>query len=233
VTGSIVAGIFARGGSKGVPRKNLRRVAGHTLLERAILAARSVPRVERVFVSTDDDEIAAAAVQFGAEVPFRRPRALATDDSPEWLSWRHAIEALVEQPGAAAIEALVVVPTTAPLRLPEDVSACLERLLSSTSDLVITVTPSHRNPYFNMVEIDEEGKVRLAIPGAGFATRQSAPTVYDITTVAYAVRAEFVRHHDSWRDGRVEAVVVPEERALDIDSELDLRIAECLLRTLP
>jgi CMP-N-acetylneuraminic acid synthetase len=231
VSGSIVAGIFARGGSKGVPRKNLREVAGHSLLERAILAARSVPRIERVFVSTDDDEIATASVQLGAEVPFRRPPALATDGAPEWLAWRHAIEALTDEPGADPIEILVVIPTTAPLRLPEDVAACLEKLLTSTSDMVITVTPAQRNPYFNMVEIDEEGIVRLAIPGAGVVTRQSAPAVFDITTVAYAVRAEFVRQHDSWDDGRVEAVVVPAERALDIDSELDLRIAECLLRT--
>ena len=233
MTGVIVAGIFARGGSKGVPGKNLRQLAGRSLLERAIMTARSVPGIDRVFVSTDDDEIAAAALGHGAEVPFRRPRDLASDDAPEWLAWRHALEALADGPQATSIEAMVVVPTTAPLRLPEDVSACLEKLLASGSDLVITVTSARRNPYFNMVEIGEDGAVRLAIPNDGVTTRQSAPPVFDMTTVAYAVRPQFVRDHDSWRDGRVEAVVVPPERALDIDTELDLQIAECLLRRRP
>jgi CMP-N-acetylneuraminic acid synthetase len=230
VTGVVVAGIFARGGSKSVPGKNLRRLAGRSLLERAIVTALAVPGIDRVFVSTDDDAIATAALEHGAEVPFRRPRELASDDAPEWLAWRHAIEALEDGGQATSIEAMVVIPTTAPLRVPEDVSACLEKLLASGSDLVITVTGAHRNPYFNMVEISEGGAVRLAIPGGGVSTRQSAPPVFDMTTVAYAVRPQFVRDHDSWLEGRVEAVVVPPERALDIDTELDLQIAECLLR---
>ena len=229
MSGAIVAGVFARGGSKGVQGKNLRPLAGHTLLERAILTAQSVARIDRVFVSTDDDAIAAAAVQYGAEVPFRRPSALATDDAPEWLAWRHALDELADEPGAVPIEAMVVVPTTAPLRLPEDVSACLERLLDSRADMVVTVAPAHRNPYFNMVEISEDGAVRLVIPTVGVATRQSAPRVFDMTTVAYAVRPQLVRNHGSWREGRVEAVLVPPERALDIDTEFDLRIAEFLL----
>lgn len=229
MTGQVVAGIFARGGSKGVHGKNLRRVAGRSLLERAILTARAVQRVDRVFVSTDDAEIAAAALEYGAEVPFRRPPELATDDAPEWLAWRHALEALSEGSAAVPIEAMVVVPTTAPLRLPEDVSACLEKLFSSDADMVVTVSPAHRNPYFNMVEIDDDGVVRLAIPGVGLATRQAAPVVFDMTTVAYAVRPHFVQDHDSWREGHVEAVVIPPERALDVDTEFDLRIAELLL----
>ena len=233
MNGQVVAGIFARGGSKGVPGKNLRRLAGHSLLERAILTARSVPGIDRVVVSTDDDDIAAAALEHGAEVPFRRPRELASDDAPEWLAWRHALGALSEGPPVTSIEAMVVVPTTAPLRLPEDVSACLEKLRASGCDMVVTVTAAHRNPYFNMVEIGEDGTVRLAIPGRVIASRQSAPAVFDMTTVAYAVRPQFVRDHDSWRNGRVEAVVIPPERALDIDTELDLRIAECLLGDRP
>jgi len=225
----VVAAVFARGGSKGIPRKNLRLLGGSTLLARAVSAARAAAGVDRVIVSTDDEEIAAEAARCGAEVPFRRPAELATDEAPEWLAWRHAVRTLEEQDGRRP-DVLVTVPATAPLRAPGDVEQCLRTLVESDADVVITVTPASRNPYFNMVRLDDGNRARLVIESAGGPSRrQDAPAVFDIATVAYAARAAFVLEADGLFAGRVRAVIVPRERALDVDTELDLTMAEFFL----
>jgi CMP-N-acetylneuraminic acid synthetase len=227
-TGPVPALIFARGGSKGVPGKNTRPLAGRPLIAHAIAAARAATSVSRIVVSTDDDAIADTARAWGAEVPFRRPPELSRDDSPEWLAWRHAIGELRRH--GEGIDIFVSVPTTAPLRQPKDIDACVAKLMSSNADIVITVTPAARSPYFNMVTLDDAGMADLVIPRAvAVSRRQDAPPTFDMTTVCYAARADFVLAANGMFDGRVAAVLVPPERALDIDTELDLRIAECLL----
>src|SRR5262249_26604941 len=112
----------------------------------------------------------------------------------------------------------------------EDIEACIQLALQPAVDLVITVTPARRSPYFNMIVV-EDGYARVAIrPTAGdIGRRQDAPRVYDMTTVAYAAKATYVLATNSLIPGRVKVVVVPEERALDIDTELDLEIAALLL----
>jgi N-acylneuraminate cytidylyltransferase len=225
----VVAVIFARGGSKGVPRKNLRLVTGTPLIGHAIAAARASHLIDRVIVSTDDDEIAAVALSCGAEVPFMRPAELAKDDSPEWAAWQHAVRT-IEQLDNQEISVLVSIPATAPLRAVEDIDACISMLLGSDADVVITVTTADRNPYFNMVTLDRDNSAHLVIrPERILYRRQDAPEVFDMTTVAFAARKEFVMRATSVFDGNVKAVVVPKERALDIDTELDLAFAEFLM----
>lgn len=225
----VVALVCARGGSKGLPGKNVRPLAGKPLIAWAIEAARSVERVTRVIVSTDSDDITAAARAAGAEVPFKRPADLARDDSAEWMVWRHALEYLKQADGAYP-DALLVVPPTAPLRSPDDLNQCLDEFARGDADIVITVSDAHRSPYFNMVQIGQDGAARLVIqPDAEVSRRQDAPPVYDMATVGYVARPEFVMRSDGIFAGRVRRVRVPPERALDIDTELDFRIAQCLL----
>ncbi|MDP2761559.1 MAG: acylneuraminate cytidylyltransferase family protein [Sideroxyarcus sp.] len=220
--------IFARGGSKGLPGKNIRSLGGKPLIAWSIEHALAVNRIERVIVSTDSGEIAAVAREYGAEVPFLRPAELARDDSPEWLAWRHALNYLLDTDGALP-EAMVSVPTTAPLRLPLDIENCLDEYEKGDADMVITVTDAHRSPYFNMVKTHPDGTVGLVIPPqSAIARRQDAPAVYDMATVAYVARPEFVMTHNATFEGRVRAVHVPTERAVDIDTLLDFQIAECL-----
>ena len=121
----VVALICARGGSKGLPGKNIRPLAGKPLIAWAIEQARAVKRIGRVIVSTDSEEIAAVARQAGAEVPFLRPAELAQDKSPEWLVWRHALDYLKVNEGSYP-DALIVVPATAPLRAVADLERCLD-----------------------------------------------------------------------------------------------------------
>lgn len=224
-----IAFVFARGGSKGLPRKNTRTLSGKPLIAWSIEHAFAVRRIERVIVSTDSEEIAAVARGSGAEVPFMRPAELARDDSPEWLAWRHALAYLLETDGMFP-GAMVSLPATAPLRLPLDIENCLDEYEKGDADVVITVTDAHRSPYFNMVRTHADGTVGLVIPPqSAIARRQDSPMVFDMATVAYVARPEFVMTHNATFEGRVRAVHVPTERAIDIDTLLDFQIAECLL----
>jgi len=226
---NVVAIIFARGGSKGLPGKNIRLFGGKPLITWSIKHALDIKRINRVLVSTDSDEIAAIALKNGAEVPFMRPAELAGDDSPEWLAWRHALNYLRETTGELP-EVMVSVPTTAPLRFPQDIENCLDEYEKSGADVVITVTHAHRSPYFNMVKTNADGTVGLINPpNTAIARRQDAPIAYDMVTVCYVVKPEFVMTHDSIFEGRVRSVHVPTERAIDIDTMLDFQIAEHLL----
>jgi N-acylneuraminate cytidylyltransferase len=226
----VVAAIFARGGSKGVPRKNVRPLCGVPLIGRAIRAAKAVSRVERVVVSTDDDEIEDVALAFGAEVPFRRPAELASDTASEWLAWQHLIAHAGDGFGASDDDVMLSVPTTSPMRAVEDLDACLDALVAARADIAITVTPASRHPAFNMVTRDADGLAALAMRlDPPVVRRQDAPAMFDITTVAYAARTSFVRRARGLFEGRVATAVVPHERTLDIDTEYDWAIAECLI----
>ena len=223
--------IFCRGGSKGVPRKNLRSIAGKSLLGYAVEVALASKSLQRVIVSTDDHEIAEAARSYGAEVPFLRPEELAQDDSSELDAWRHALRFFKDQHQNPEIDVFVSVPTTSPLRLSIDIDRCVDTLIQSQSDIVLTIKKAARNPYFNMIERDSQGEWRLCKATSGeIKQRQSAPEVFEITTVAYAARPTYIMSTDSLLDGKIEGCIIPEERTIDIDSEYDLLIAELLMQ---
>lgn len=223
-----IAFIFARGGSKGVPGKNIKLLAGKPLIAHSIAVGLQTPGIRNVVVSTDDPAIAEVSRAFGAEVPFMRPADLAQDRSPEWLAWRHAIEWVQIHWGD--FNQFVSLPATSPFRAVEDVTACMDALAADPlTDIVVTATEANRSPYFNMVTPDRDGYVDLVIkPVTGIARRQDAPAVYDLTTVAYAARPSFVLRAEGIFAGKVRAVTVPRERALDIDTPFDFQMAEAL-----
>ena len=226
---STVAFIFARSGSKGLPGKNIRPLAGKPLIAWSIEHALSVKRIDRVIVSTDSEEIADVARKYGAEIPFMRPAELASDESPEWLAWRHALNFLMETAGSLP-DVMVSVPATAPLRQSVDIENCLDEYEKGSADVVITVTEAHRSPYFNMVKSNQDGSMGLVNPPkSAIARRQDAPVVYDMTTVCYVLSPKFVMSHYSIFSGTVKAVEVPTERAIDIDTLLDFQVAEAIL----
>lgn len=225
---NVIALICARGGSKGLPGKNIKPLGGRPLIAWAIDYARRAKGVTRVIVSTDSPEIASVARASGGEVPFLRPAELSGDTSPEWLVWRHALNYLRETMGGYP-DALLVVPTTAPLRAVNDLDRALDEFTRHRPDVVVTVTKAHRSPYFNMVQAGPDGYVDLVIPSHGIVRRQDAPQVFDLTTVAYVARPEFVIAQEGIFEGRVRAIEVPEEHAIDIDTPRDFELAELLL----
>ncbi len=221
--------VFARGGSKGVPQKNIRLLCGKPLIAYAVETARAVKGIRDVIVSTDDEKIAGVARQYGAHVPFMRPVELASDTASEILAWKHAVKEYARVTGEV-VDVLVSVPATSPLREVMDVQHCLDRLLSTDADLVLCVSEPRRNPYFNMVRLDMDGNARIVMDGAGVTRRQDAPLVFDVTTVAYAVRVPFLLSCARIWDGKVKVVEVPGERALDIDTPVDFEQAEFFMR---
>lgn len=225
-----VAFIFARGGSKGVPRKNIRNLGGLPLVSHSIRTAHQCPSIERVVVSTDDEEIAKVAREYGAEVPFIRPPELAGDRSSEYEAWKHAINAF-EELCQEKVDIFVSLPPTSPLRAVEDVENCIREFTETEADMVITVKEASRSPYFNMVRNDQQGfsqLVNLAPDGTRYIRRQDVPTVYDMTTVAYVSSPEFILNSEAIFSGKVRSVLVPDERAIDIDTLLDFEFAEFL-----
>lgn len=226
----ICAFIFARGGSKGVPDKNIRMLGGKPLIAWSIEQALAVESIEKVMVSTDSKKIAAIAYEYGAEVPFLRPPELARDDTPEWYAWRHALN-FVKNTENELPDAMVSIPSTAPLRFPCDIENCINSYQKNNPDIVITMTDAQTNPYFNMVKVNQNENVELVIPSKTvIKRRQDAPKVYNITTVAYVVSPNFIMNGNGIFDGQVRGVYVPPERALDIDTIFDFQLAEFFLQ---
>ena len=223
---SIVALIPARAGSKGLPGKNLRVVAGRSLLARACAVAAEVEEIDRVIVSTDGDDIAAEADRCGAEV-IRRPNELATDGSVVADAIRHALGELRTHKQLPHYGVLLE-PTT-PMREAEDIRRCL-RALEGGADSAATFTEAALHPHRAFV-IGDDG-VAPFIPGAvpWKPRQQLQPPAYQLSGACYAFDCQgFPDEGTAVLFGRIAAVVVPRERSLDIDDEVDLLAVEARL----
>lgn len=220
--------ICARGGSKGVPNKNLRNFAGKPLIYWTIKQALETTEIHSVYVSTDSEEIAEVARAAGALIPFMRPNDLSTDTSPEIDTWKHAVCFLEEELHIHS-DTIAVLPCTSPLRLPIDVSNCIQLRKAMNADIAVSICESERNPYFNMVEKSTDGTVQVLMQQRKqVSRRQDAPLVYDLTTVAYAFDPKYIRTATSIFEGKVVGVEIPRERAMDIDTMFDFEVAEFL-----
>lgn len=217
--------ICARGGSVGVPRKNIRPLLGKPLIAYTIEQALACPKIDGVYVSTDDDEIAAVARHYGAIVPFKRPAELATSEAGKLPVIQHLVDYLLAQ--GTDVDRVIDMDPTSPLRSAVDIETALE-LLDADTDVVITAYQSDKNPYFNMVERKADGNVRLVKPmPGGVASRQAAPTVYSMNASIY------VWHRTTltaglW-NGRTQLYEMPRDRSIDIDSEIDFKLVEMLM----
>lgn len=219
--------IFARGGSKGIPKKNIKTLAGKPLIQYSIETAQATHSIDEVFVSTDDPEISALARRLGGIV-IDRPHELASDTADEWLAWQHAISWVHDEFGA--FDKFISLPATSPLRAIQDVDAAIEKYTSENADACISVTKSSRSPYFNMVKHDDSGYVEVINQlDLNIKRRQDAPEAFDVTTVVYVLSPQFILNNKALFDGKVVAVEIPKERAVDIDDIYDFKFAETLL----
>jgi CMP-N-acetylneuraminic acid synthetase len=223
----ILALIPARGGSKGIPRKNIAPLLGRPLLSYSVAAAREATCVDRVLVSTDDAEIAAVATECGADVPFLRPAELATDTAAGLDVARHALDWLAENDGYVP-DILVELQPVAPLRLASDIDRAVNLLRTSGADSVVGLVEADHPYYLRTLDGDV---MRPFLPDTPEAfRRQDLPTVYRCNGAIIAVRAAVLREQRSFYGRDVRGYVMPPERSIDIDTPLDLRIAEALLR---
>ncbi|MEW6600336.1 MAG: acylneuraminate cytidylyltransferase family protein [Nitrospirota bacterium] len=224
----ILCVIPARGGSKGLPGKNIKQLLGKPLIAYTIEQARKSKYIDRVIVSTEDDAIAAVSKTFGAEVPFQRPAELARDDSSMMDVLLHAVKWMEENAGFS-FNILVLLHVTTPLRETDDIDRCIELLVDGKADNVFSVAEAYRNPYFNMVEVTGGNEVRLVKEGR-FATRQSAPEVYDMNASIYVWWKDTLKTEKGLFLKKTRIYPMPRERSVDIDEPLDFRIAEMLMK---
>ncbi len=227
----VLALITARGGSKGIPRKNLALVGGKPLLAWTIEAARRSSRVDRVVLSTDDADIAAAGRQFGAEVPFLRPKSLATDTAGSLGVALHVLDWAARESGGEP-EYLLILQPTSPLRASEDIDGAIELALERRAPAVLgvreTVSPTH--PYDSW-KLGPAGEIEAFIKVDAKPTRrQDYPPAYVTNGALYLIRPAALRETGSFQPPGTLAFLMPAERSIDIDTPLDLQIADFLLR---
>ena len=223
----VIAVIPARGGSKSIPGKNIRPFSGKPLIAWAIAAGKGTAAIDRVIVSTDDDSIASVAREYGAEV-YRRPHHLATDEALVIDALRDLASTLCGEGETAEIMVLLEAPS--PLRSPEDIQSCLEMLSHDGLDSVATFHEAELNPHraWKIVGSRPEVFISGAVP---WLPRQKLPKAYQLNGAVYAFRIDGLREDTpSLLFGKSGAVVLPKNRAYDIDDETDFLIAENLLR---
>jgi CMP-N,N'-diacetyllegionaminic acid synthase len=225
--GRVLAIVPARGGSKGLPGKNLASLAGLPLLAHSLLLAALCPEIDRTIVSTDSEAIAEVARAHGGETPFLRPPELSGDEAAMWPVVRHALAHADDD-----FEYVVLLDPTSPGRLPEDVHGALERVVADRrADGIVAVSDPGHNPIWHAV-VERDGYLAQLIEGGGgYARRQDVPPVYRINASLYIWRARFVREeHATWQEGRHLLWQIPERRAVHVDSAEDLELLELYIR---
>ena len=222
--------ICARGGSKGVKGKNVRSLIGKPLIAYSIEQARRSGLFDAIAVSSDSEVILEAARNAGVDYLIARPAELATDTAAKLPVIRHCVSE-VERLSGKRFATLVDLDATSPLRSEEDILQAVGLLESTGVDNVITAMPARRSPYFNLVEVNAAGVVALSKPlQAGIVRRQDAPLCYDMNASIYVWQHDALFDGDSVFRANTRLHVMPEERSIDIDSELDFRLVELLMR---
>ena len=224
----VLCTICARNGSKGLPNKNVKEMLGKPLIAFSIQQAFESDLFDKIVVSTDSDEIGEIAKKFGAEYWFSRPAELSKDDSPKIPVIQHALGES-EKKFNCTFDHIIDLDATSPLRNVEDIRKAYEVFIEGGFDNLITGTRSRKNPYFNMIEI-KNGKVELSKKlKSTFVTRQEAPQVYDMNASIYIWSRNFILKENSLFSGRLGFYEMPEDRSIDIDSQLDWEVVKMIM----
>ncbi len=222
--------ICVRGGSRGLVSKNIRELGGKPLLAYSILQGRASSLFQEITVSSDSDEILKIAKTWGATCLIKRPPHLATDEAPKIPAIQHALlqteEILKEK-----FHVVVDLDATSPLRYVSDIVSALHLLESSGVSNIITGTPARRSPYFNLVELDDKGRVQLAKPlPRPITRRQDAPACYDLNASIYGWQREALLKGQGIFHGDTRLYIMPAERSIDVDSSLDFQMVNLLMK---
>lgn len=226
----ILAIIPARGGSKGVPRKNIRPVAGKPLIAYTIETALACKDLfHRIIVSTDDDEISAIAQDYGAEVPFRRPAELSGDKVPTLPVLQHAART-IEVADQVTLDWIFLLQPTNPFRTPDDIAAAIALAEAGDCDSVISVVQVFAVHPILMKRIENNQLLPFCIEEKEGTRRQDYdPPAYMRNGAIYLTRRDVLLNDNSIWGQRIKPLVMPEERSVSVDSELDLKLVEYLL----
>lgn len=225
----VLCTICARGGSKGVKNKNIKPILGRPLISYTIEQAKASGLFEHIVISTDSDDIANIAKEYGAEVFFKRSSDMALDTAGKLDVIRDAFlrsEAHYNE----EYDYLIDLDATAPLRIVADIIDSFEQFIKDDNDNLITAMPSRRSPYFNLVEVDKNGRVTLSKTlDKSIVRRQDTPKSYDMNASIYIWKREAILNEKSLFLEKTGLYVMPEERSIDIDSELDYKLVELIM----
>ncbi|MXX90544.1 MAG: acylneuraminate cytidylyltransferase family protein [Boseongicola sp. SB0677_bin_26] len=225
----IIGHVGVRMGSKGVTGKNFRDMLGKPLIDWSLDQLLQHPGVNHVVVSTDDPRIRRHAVAKGCLDMGLRPAELATDTAAKWDVWQHALAKAEQLTGTADV--FIDLDCTSPLRSVEDLDGALHTFLRERPDMVMSCTEARKNPYFNLVEPDRHGYLRVSKPlEGGVVARQQAPLVWEHAASTYVVDPGYLKSATGLLEGRVLPYLMPPERCMDIDTELDFRLVEFLMK---
>lgn len=225
----IVAIIPARGGSKRIPRKNIKLLAGKPLIYYTIKEAKASKYIDRIIVTTDDPEIAEIAKKYGAETPFLRPKQLSGDDIGSDIKvYQHAVNYLEKQEHYH-IDFIVELQPTAPLRTAEYIDAAIIKLISTEADSVSSVTPVREHPLL-MRKVENDRLVNFISFDKKYTRSQDYPNIYRFNGAIYAVRRNVLMEQNTDIGDDTRVVIMPEELSIDIDTSLDFTFAEVILK---
>lgn len=227
---SILCTICARGGSKGVKNKNIKQIGGKPLIAYTIEQAKASELFEHIVISTDSDEIANISKAYGAEVFFKRIDEMANDTAGKLDVIKDAFKRSEEYYNKK-FDYLIDLDATAPLRKVEDIINSFNQFIENNNDNLITAMPSRRSPYFNLVEQDKDGKVYLSKKlDSSIVRRQDAPKSYDMNASIYIWKRKTILNENSLFLDNTGLYIMPEERSIDIDTELDYKFVEFLMK---
>ena len=225
----IIGHIGARKGSKGVARKNFRPIAGKPLIEWSLDQLLRNQNIDKVIVSTDDEEIYHYALDKGTVDIGLRPAEIANDAASKWNVWQHSLLQIEKQVGT--VTAFVDLDCTSPLRDDDDIDNALSLFFERSPDMVMSCCHAHKNPYFNLVEERQDGSLEVSKKLSGdIVARQQAPIVYEHAASTYVVAPSYLHSANFLYDGHVIPYLMAPEKCLDIDSEFDFKIIEFLMK---
>jgi len=224
---SVLGFIPARAGSKGLPGKNIRPLAGKPLIVYTIEAARRSGVFDYLMVSTDGGDIAGIARKAGADVPFMRPAGLATDNARGIDVLHHAMSWLEER--GKKYDCVMTLQPTSPLRSAEDIIAALDHLIERDADAIVSVCEVEHHPWWSNTLPEDDCMKDFLRPGIP-ANRQELPKYYRLNGAIYLAWWDFIRERENWFGSDTFAYVMPRQRSVDIDEEMDLLLAELILK---
>lgn len=221
---SVLAIVPARGGSKGVPRKNIKLLNGKPLIAWTIIEAKKSKYIDRCVVSTEDEEIMAVSRKWGADVPFVRPEELAGDETS---SIDVVIHSLKELPG---YDYVVLLQPTSPMRTAEDIDNCIEQCAACRAKGCVSVTEASKSPYW-MFTVDERKKMKPVVGLSTSATRrQDLPQVFELNGAVYVSEVGWLLEHGTFLSQETIAYEMSKANSIDIDWGLDFELAELLIK---
>ena len=221
--------IFARSGSKGLKNKNIKLFAGKPLLYWTINQAKKIQNIDSIILSTDSKKIAKIGKKFGANIFFIRPKKLASDSSPERLSWKHATN-FIQNKFKTKLEKIIVLPVTSPCRKIKDINKCIKLYEKKKFDSTMVISRTSLHPSFNLVNKKKNNAINLINSKKSMSRRQEFNNTFKLTTVAIVTNSSTILKKNHIFDGSVGGVDIPNSRALAIDTIDDFLYCEYLFK---